>query len=53
MFQSLWSDLKDGDAFREQVESIGKKPGVNVVCALSDSKATRKTTDPTYKSNRR
>ena len=38
---SLWSDLKDAkDAFREQVESIGKKLGVdNVVCALSDSKA--------------
>ena len=53
---SLWSDLKDAkDAFREQVESIGKKLGVdNVVCALSDSKVNyRKQIDPTYKSNRR
>ena len=35
---SLWSDLKDAkEAFREQVEYIGKKLGVdNVVCALSD-----------------
>ena len=53
---SLWSDLKDAkDAFREQVEKIGKKLGVsNVVCALSDSGSNyRKTVDPTYKSNRK
>ena len=53
---SLWSDLKDAkDAFREQVENIGKKLGVNnVVCALSDSGSNyRKTVDPTYKSNRK
>jgi DNA polymerase-1 len=53
---SLWCDLKDAkDAFREQVENIGKKLGVsNVVCALSDSGSNyRKTVDPTYKSNRK
>ena len=53
---SLWSDLNDAkEVFREQVEGIGKKLGVDhVVCALSDSKANyRKDIDPSYKSNRR
>ena len=53
---SLWSDLKDAKAaFREQVERISQKLGVNnIICALSDSKANyRKNIDPSYKSNRR
>lgn len=53
---TLWTDLADAkEAFHEQVQSIGKKLGVdNIVCALSDSEANfRKQVEPTYKSNRK
>ena len=46
------SDLKTKEAFRSD-QTIGKKLHVDNVCALSDRRQTRKTIDPTYKSNRR